>query len=491
MAEKKELDRKYAVIVAGGNGAGKSTLIENVIIPKFNSLNIDINFINADVWQLKHFGHFDNTNPTHAREAQKWAEAERQLHLDEGRSFIAETVFSHPSKVDLIKEAKSKGFYVVLYHISLDNSNIALDRIKDRVLKGGHDVDEDKVKARYERVLPLVAEATQYADMAFVLDNSVRGRPHHQVFKLEYGKITAIDNEVPDWAVKAYEKQLTDYLGLNKEVAMSNTKEKLGFEYNPRLLANDIQPQPRETVVNNYRKNLVDHVANSASVAGNSFKRDDVESLLKDVTVGGHSLKDQRQVLNLIDASNELINSVRNGNFALNKSTYLKINGIVSDRESIEAGVLRGEGVETAFTPSVGIRHHITHRPIKTEEDAPALNKFMKEGFDHINSLRNPLEKGVATFLFGSLNQFTFEGEKRTAHLMMNGVLMSAGLDAITIPAEKAIEFRQKMVRFYETKNADEVMEFVADNHPALKNTKNLEAEKEKKSENDFGHSFQ
>ncbi len=45
MTQKNELDTKYAVIVAGGNGAGKSTLIDNVIIPKFNSLNLDINFL--------------------------------------------------------------------------------------------------------------------------------------------------------------------------------------------------------------------------------------------------------------------------------------------------------------------------------------------------------------------------------------------------------------------------------------------------------------
>lgn len=96
---------------------------------------------------------------------------------------------------------------------------------------------------------------------------------------------------------------------------------------------------------------------------------------------------------------------VRNGNFALNKSTYLKVNGIVADRESIEAGVLRGEGVEQSFTPDVGIRHFRTHRPMKTEEDAPALNKFMQEGFDHINSLKNPLEKVLLhSFMEASTN---------------------------------------------------------------------------------------
>jgi hypothetical protein len=32
---------------------------------------------------------------------------------------------------------------------------------------------------------------------------------------------------------------------------------------------------------------------------------------------------------------------------------------------------------------------------------------------------------------------------------MMNGVLMSAGMDAISVPAAKAHEFNEKMVRFY------------------------------------------
>ncbi len=64
-----------------------------MIIPKFNSLNLDINYINSDVWQLQNFGHFDNTNATHALEAQKWAVAERQYHLYDVGSIIAETVF--------------------------------------------------------------------------------------------------------------------------------------------------------------------------------------------------------------------------------------------------------------------------------------------------------------------------------------------------------------------------------------------------------------
>jgi hypothetical protein len=44
---------------------------------------------------------------------------------------------------------------------------------------------------------------------------------------------------------------------------------------------------------------------------------------------------------------------------------------------------------------------------------------------------------------------------------MMNGILMSAGIDAISVPAAKVQEFNEKMVRFYLSKDAAEMMEFM------------------------------
>jgi hypothetical protein len=49
---------------------------------------------------------------------------------------------------------------------------------------------------------------------------------------------------------------------------------------------------------------------------------------------------------------------------------------------------------------------------------------------------------------------------------MMNGVLMMAGIDAISVPASKAKSFNEKMVRFYLTKDATEMMDFLASCHP-------------------------
>jgi hypothetical protein len=45
---------------------------------------------------------------------------------------------------------------------------------------------------------------------------------------------------------------------------------------------------------------------------------------------------------------------------------------------------------------------------------------------------------------------------------MMNGILMSAGIDAISVPAAKVQEFNEKMVRFYLNKDATEMMAFMA-----------------------------
>lgn len=66
----------------------------------------------------------------------------------------------------------------------------------------------------------------------------------------------------------------------------------------------------------------------------------------------------------------------------------------------------------------------------------------------------DPLERGMAMFLFGALQEFFFDGNKRTSRLMLNGVLMTHGIDAISIPAARSGEFNEKMVRFYLSKDA-------------------------------------
>ena len=67
-------------------------------------------------------------------------------------------MFSHPDKLNLIKNAKEKGFQVYLFHVSVNNPKISVERVKQRVTEGGHNVPEDKIRQRYDRNGPLIRE---------------------------------------------------------------------------------------------------------------------------------------------------------------------------------------------------------------------------------------------------------------------------------------------------------------------------------------------
>lgn len=237
MAKEKNHLSPLAIIVAGGNGAGKTTLINSYILPKFEGVPNAPVFINADIWQQKTFGR--TGVDAEARIAQEWAEKERDLSIQHKRSFIAETVFSHPSKIELVKQAKESGFEVELYHVHLKNADLAMQRIENRVEKGGHGVPEDKVKARYERVLPLVADATKYADRAMVLDNTDYLKGHQFVMALEHGKIINLANNIPEWAEKAYSQQIAEY-----KQAQNDEKELLKSKVLELLPAAQIHDAP-------------------------------------------------------------------------------------------------------------------------------------------------------------------------------------------------------------------------------------------------------
>ncbi|MCU1595008.1 MAG: hypothetical protein JWO12_2400, partial [Frankiales bacterium] len=65
----------------------------------------------------------------------------------------------------------------------------------DRVAKGGHEVPEDKVRSRFERVWTYVGKALPLADDAFVYDNSRARQPFRVVATFAHGRPLA----APTW----------------------------------------------------------------------------------------------------------------------------------------------------------------------------------------------------------------------------------------------------------------------------------------------------
>ena len=120
-------------LVAGPNGAGKSTFVERQLA----KLLPGSVFVNADEIAKQRW---PDDPSAHAYEAAIVAAETREKLIELGRPFIAETVFSHPSKLELVDAAHGAGYTVVL-HVLLIPEELAVQRVTYRVRAGGHPVE--------------------------------------------------------------------------------------------------------------------------------------------------------------------------------------------------------------------------------------------------------------------------------------------------------------------------------------------------------------
>ncbi|SEK34163.1 Zeta toxin [Roseateles sp. YR242] len=111
------------------------------------------------------------------------ADAVRRELLEEAKTFTFETVMSSRDKVDFMKEARERGYRVYLYFVATDDPEINLDRVRRRVMQGGHPVPEAKVRKRYRESIDLMTEACQVAHRAYIFDNS--GSKHKLLVEFE------------------------------------------------------------------------------------------------------------------------------------------------------------------------------------------------------------------------------------------------------------------------------------------------------------------
>lgn len=180
-------------LIAGPNGAGRSTLHDRVIGPVTR-----LEFVNADDIAARKW---PRAAAAHGYDASRLAAERREELLASRCSFVTETVFSHESKIDLIRAATGAGFLVTL-HVVLVPEGLAVARVANWVENGGHVVPEDKVRARYRRLWPLVAAAVKLADEATVYDNSLASEPFRIVASFERG-VPLSTPMWPRWTPKA------------------------------------------------------------------------------------------------------------------------------------------------------------------------------------------------------------------------------------------------------------------------------------------------
>jgi predicted ABC-type ATPase len=152
-------------LIAGPHGAGKSIFYQYFLSQWFPQRPL----VDALAHANAHLQHIvDPANRAHA--ARCWADEQRQEMFQHRRSFVTETAFSHPSRVALVAQARTLGYLVVIYALSVDEPRRLLTRVNQRVREGGHSVPSHKVLDRYTRCMDNLRQAIFIADFSILLD---------------------------------------------------------------------------------------------------------------------------------------------------------------------------------------------------------------------------------------------------------------------------------------------------------------------------------
>lgn len=96
-----------------------------------------------------------------------------------------------------------------------------------------------------------------------------------------------------------------------------------------------------------------------------------------------------------------------------------------------------------------------------TPPTADELDNIFMQGIREINNISNIILKAWIVFLWGSLNQFFYDGNKRTPRLLANGVLLTYGLPPLNILAKDQLMYNQIMTNFYNTQDATPAIEWL------------------------------
>lgn len=194
-------------VLAGPNGAGKTSLYDTWVRRRTSA-----EFVNADLLAHAALGRHA-ASQADAELGQRLAEERRAALIKARQSFVAESTFSHPSKLDLLRQAKAAGYELIVYHVNVDSPDLAVARVASREAHGGHPVPEDRIRGRYLRNQPLIRDAVLMADRGFVLDNSVRGSAPRPLIAFVNGAATEIAPRLPAWAALLYAADLPAHRG--------------------------------------------------------------------------------------------------------------------------------------------------------------------------------------------------------------------------------------------------------------------------------------
>jgi predicted ABC-type ATPase len=176
-------------LIAGPNGAGKSTFAPN--------LSSDVEEIVMPD-QLAYRLSATAPEKQAVRSARLAIDRIKSL-LDERRSFAVETTLSGRFHLEMAARARAAGWKVGVIYIGLRSPKLAIERVRLRHIRGGHNVPPTDVRRRYARSLKNLVDIYRALDRVVVLDNSSARLRMKRIFEAREGRTVFRVPILPKW----------------------------------------------------------------------------------------------------------------------------------------------------------------------------------------------------------------------------------------------------------------------------------------------------
>lgn len=196
------------------------------------------------------------------------------------------------------------------------------------------------------------------------------------------------------------------------------------------------------------KKMLVENIYNQARMENINITFPDTKTIIDGMSVSGLKTDDVQKVLNLRNAWKFVLDDI---SVPFNLSYIQQIHRIIAYGELLPGmlGTLRtGEaGIGGSFYP-----------PKVPEENT------VTELIDTILTTdRSETEKALDYFLTACRSQFFWDGNKRTASICMNKLMIQAGVGIMIVQEKQLRRFNKLMIDFYETADRQKIKRFLYD----------------------------
>lgn len=193
-----------------------------------------------------------------------------------------------------------------------------------------------------------------------------------------------------------------------------------------------------------YKKDLerlgIDLSWKSSQIEGNTYSLLETEQLLKEkIEAKGKQKEEATMLLNHKTALDYILDSP-NYFLKLDKKKIIEIHSLLVDGLSVEKNIRKR---------IIGITG-TNYKPLDNEHQ---ITEVIKDTCNLVNSIRNTFEKAFILLLLLSYIQAFEDGNKRTARIMSNAVMISNNHCPISFRTIDSIDYKKAMLIFYEQNN--------------------------------------